>query len=569
MKKIILSFFLVLGICLVLQNVLAECNYINLSNEIHSCGQKDSICPENFKDSSGNSPVCSGVCADLDCQGVGPFMLDFPKNNSVTNLTPYFNWTVSEGATSYHIYIDNESSFTPPYKFLRNVGSNNYFTLPLNILEPSKTYFWKVVAVNSVGQITASNAPFRFTPTIPQELPCKITSASIIKFCGDDNICNDSEIIQMKITVESAAIKCPNIKKMIIKNFKDIGEETSTITGAIIINPDSECYPVLINETPKITGNVILGNWSVVVSENCAGKEVGLNTALLYNSSNILIGLKSGLFGTIKFADKPSPPVECTCESNGVETQCGSCETSSPYRYCKKNINNEGFWLEDCTYYPIDCCQIRQGYSCYQSSTPGTCKKTVTIEECNTKGKANNTICHTLNGCYWDKPIGLPGEDPYKTFCKHCFLQEQGPETCSDYHNQTACEADRCSVANYECSGTNCKCKWEGSGSAAHCIQTYETQGPSGSDECCSCSSTYGTCDQGCPNQENSRLKTTTCTKCDPSNQQQTCSIQPPNECIACSFRTNKFPFFMPWQILIVLALLSAYYILMIKKKKK
>jgi hypothetical protein len=255
----------------------------------------------------------------------------------------------------------------------------------------------------------------------------------------------------------------------------------------------------------------------------------------------------------------------CTpCDNNGIKTQCDTCETSGLYRYCK-NDNNHGTWINPsgCSIYPTDCCKSRIGYTCDEPS--GTCKRTTTPQDCNTAGNSNNMACHSKIGCYWDKPIGLPGENPYTTFCKHCFLNEQGPDTCSDYHNETACNADECGVAySPNCPGSTCSCQW----SSGACRQSYSVTNPSNPNDCCSCSVSYGTCEQGCPSQENARLKTTICQKCEPLNTEQTCSLLPSStECLACSFKTNKFPFFMPWQILIVIAILAAYYLLVTLKK--
>jgi len=178
-------------------------------------------------------------------------------------------------------------------------------------------------------------------------------------------------------------------------------------------------------------------------------------------------------------------------------------------------------------------------------------------------------ICQTpaLFYCYWDKPIGLEGEDPYHTFCKHCSSEYgQAPEYCSDYHNETACDSDRCIVSGYGCpSGADCHCYWENN----QCKQAVHRTGPN-PNECCSCSITYGTCNQGCTGQQNSREKNIFCNNC-LETPGTNCSTygQQPIECIGCSFKQDRFPFFMPWQILIVLALLSAYYILIIFKKKK
>jgi hypothetical protein len=318
-KKIILIIFIVFSICIVLPNVLAACDYIILSHDpysqTHKCGnQTDKICPEDFKDLSGASPVCYSesqpACNDIDCKKVfsppGIFGLSHPLNKSSTNTTPVLNWTTSEGVTYYILYVDDEPSFTAPYKFFQNIGNVNTFQIR-NQLEQDKTYFWKVVAHNNTGERIASNAPFRFITNL-SEFPCNITNANILKiYCtGESGSCKVGNNITINISVENMTL-CNkyNINKIELY-ARDIGSE----------NPGDPCQVFLTNSTfisktysPGFGGS-FYSNWTIQsISQKCAGRDMNASKAALYNgtSSSNQIGEKIGSFGTFSFAGTPIP----------------------------------------------------------------------------------------------------------------------------------------------------------------------------------------------------------------------------------------------------------------------
>mgnify|MGYP001576922537 CR=1 FL=1 len=92
------------------------------------------------------------------------FSYSLPLNGSTgVSLTPTLSWADSVGETSYKIEIATDPGFTAIID-TATVGTDiiNY-TVPAGKLSSSTTYYWRVIAVNSYGTTTISNAPFAFT----------------------------------------------------------------------------------------------------------------------------------------------------------------------------------------------------------------------------------------------------------------------------------------------------------------------------------------------------------------------------------------------------------------------
>jgi hypothetical protein len=80
-------------------------------------------------------------------------------------LTPTLNWTDADGETSYAVEIDDEDTFSPPlvHQDTGIAAGTTSFVVPDGVLAGGKMYYWRIIAVNSAGSTTASNAPFSFT----------------------------------------------------------------------------------------------------------------------------------------------------------------------------------------------------------------------------------------------------------------------------------------------------------------------------------------------------------------------------------------------------------------------
>lgn len=104
---------------------------------------------------SANSTVSTGESVP------GEFKMTFPGNGTskVTTL-PAFTWENSAGATRYEVVIAADSSFDITVS--TSVTLENKYT-PTTPLSYSKTYFWKVIALNDAGKQVAANAGLSFT----------------------------------------------------------------------------------------------------------------------------------------------------------------------------------------------------------------------------------------------------------------------------------------------------------------------------------------------------------------------------------------------------------------------
>ncbi len=92
------------------------------------------------------------------------FNYSLPSNGSTgVSLTPTLSWADSVGETSYKIEIATDPGFTATID-TATVGTDiiNY-TVPAGKLSSSATYYWRVIAFNSYGTTTVSNAPYSFT----------------------------------------------------------------------------------------------------------------------------------------------------------------------------------------------------------------------------------------------------------------------------------------------------------------------------------------------------------------------------------------------------------------------
>lgn len=88
-----------------------------------------------------------------------------PADASVgLGLTPTFTWTAATEVETYTLQIDTDSGFTLPLEFEATLidPSATSYGLSAGAIYAGRKYFWRVLAVNPLGQTPASNAPFSF-----------------------------------------------------------------------------------------------------------------------------------------------------------------------------------------------------------------------------------------------------------------------------------------------------------------------------------------------------------------------------------------------------------------------
>lgn len=92
----------------------------------------------------------------------GDFSLSLPGDTQAqVESGTTFTWTGSEGAASYSLVVDNDSSFSSPVFQQDNITATSY-TMTSH-LPGASTYYWKVTAVNDYGSKEANNNGNRFT----------------------------------------------------------------------------------------------------------------------------------------------------------------------------------------------------------------------------------------------------------------------------------------------------------------------------------------------------------------------------------------------------------------------
>lgn len=119
------------------------------------------------------------------------FLLASPSDGAIDQpLAGILSWNLSTSAASYDVYLDVNN---PP---IEKVDSN-VISLSFNYsnIQGGTTYYWKVVAKNIAGEITASNSPRHFTTLNVPTAPSDITSVSItetsLQITWTDNATNE------------------------------------------------------------------------------------------------------------------------------------------------------------------------------------------------------------------------------------------------------------------------------------------------------------------------------------------------------------------------------------------
>lgn len=86
--------------------------------------------------------------------------------HTLLTVTPTLTWTQAIGATGYIVQISKTADFASPVLTV-NVGpmSTSYTVTAGQALQSGTPYYWRVIAyIIYTQQITATNAPFTFTP---------------------------------------------------------------------------------------------------------------------------------------------------------------------------------------------------------------------------------------------------------------------------------------------------------------------------------------------------------------------------------------------------------------------
>jgi len=122
--------------------------------------------------SSGESALSTEV-------SISPaFLLTPTQNETITTGGINFSWTAIPTATSYELYVDNNSGLgspeiSPTIPELKNLTATQFAISP-NWLTPGNNYYWKVIAKTPTGDVSSTVGNFTYSPTLstqPQWVP--------------------------------------------------------------------------------------------------------------------------------------------------------------------------------------------------------------------------------------------------------------------------------------------------------------------------------------------------------------------------------------------------------------
>jgi hypothetical protein len=109
----------------------------------------------------------------------GGFTLQTPADGAINQpVTPTLTWNDATGETSYTVQIATDDLFTAIVHETTAVAADaTSYLVPASTLAFSTQYFWRVIAVNGIGSLVASNAPFDFTTSAPNTAPVAVNDA--------------------------------------------------------------------------------------------------------------------------------------------------------------------------------------------------------------------------------------------------------------------------------------------------------------------------------------------------------------------------------------------------------
>lgn len=94
------------------------------------------------------------------------FNLQSPADGAFINtFTPTLNWSDSVGAESYRLQVDDQLNFSSPEINLTGLEESQY-TIPEGILQNETRYYWRVYAVNVIGEVASTPSVYNFAVVV-------------------------------------------------------------------------------------------------------------------------------------------------------------------------------------------------------------------------------------------------------------------------------------------------------------------------------------------------------------------------------------------------------------------
>lgn len=120
------------------------------------------VTASNAVDVRGSTP---GSASFSTLPGPGEFALTSPGDGGSGTLPVTLQWQESAGTLLYTVELSSNASFTNilATQLVIPLIDGTSWTVPDNLLQVNKTYFWRVTAENIVGRRSAVVSPFSFT----------------------------------------------------------------------------------------------------------------------------------------------------------------------------------------------------------------------------------------------------------------------------------------------------------------------------------------------------------------------------------------------------------------------
>ena len=171
------------------------------------CGFNSTNTDASFFESTGDPKnALKEVCAQLNelqspiLEPLSPVTptLALPSNNSITgNLTPILSWNNVANSVSYGVQVSTVPTFSNMIVNQIGLTASNY-TIPANNLNFGSQYYWRVNAIDTVGNTSNWSATNSFTtptapvPNAPTALTATAVSSSQINLTWQDNSGDES-----------------------------------------------------------------------------------------------------------------------------------------------------------------------------------------------------------------------------------------------------------------------------------------------------------------------------------------------------------------------------------------
>jgi hypothetical protein len=136
------------------------------------------------KNVSGKADSVS-LTLQIDTRGPAAPVLVAPDDGKNMKIKPTFQWNSVTGAVRYLIVVDDENTFSPPNVIPETEVTGLSFPAPFDLAD--KTYYWRVLAINNLGNRGAWSSPTRsfIIDTIKPDKPPTLISPDPGKSLND------------------------------------------------------------------------------------------------------------------------------------------------------------------------------------------------------------------------------------------------------------------------------------------------------------------------------------------------------------------------------------------------